>query len=150
MPDPYSLDLRQRVIAACEEGHLSRREIAELYHVGESTIYEWLQRLRSTDSLAPLPHTGGRASGLDPAVLSEMVEASNDRTLAEFAADYAERTGRLYSVSQICRALKSVRLRRKKTKKRCERVNSSVRRSWRHARPSRPRFSGSRRTTWSS
>jgi transposase len=114
MPDPYSLDLRQRVIAACDEGHLSRREIAALYHVGESTIYEWLQRRRTTNSLAPLPHTGGRVSELDTAVLSELVEAENDRTLAEYAAGYAERAGRLYSVSQICRGLKSVRLRRKK------------------------------------
>jgi transposase len=108
------LDLRQRVIAACDEARLSRREIAELYDVGESTIYEWLQRWRTERSFAPKPHTGGRDSELDVAVLSELVEAENDRTLAEYAASYAERVGRLYSISQICRGLKSVRLRRKK------------------------------------
>ena len=114
MPSPYSLDLRQRVIAACDEGKLSRREIAQRYCVGESTIYEWLQRRRDSHSLAPKPHTGGFVSGLDPAALSELVEADNDRTLAEYAAGYAERTGRLYSISRICRGLKSLRLRRKK------------------------------------
>lgn len=114
MPGPYSLDLRQRVIAACEEDKLSRREIADLYDVGESTIYEWLQRWRTTGSFAPKPHTGGTASELDTGVLTELVDAENDRTLAEYAAGYAERTGRLYSISQICRGLKSVRLRRKK------------------------------------
>ena len=114
MPGPYSLDLRKRVIAACDEGTLSRREIALLYHVGESTIYEWLQRRRTTNSLAPLPHTGGAVSGLDAAVLQELVAAENDRTLAEYAAEYAGRTGRLYSISRICRGLKSLRLARKK------------------------------------
>jgi len=114
MPGPYSLDLRQRVIAACDEGTLSRREIAEFYHVGESTIYEWLLLRRTSNSLAPKPHTGGPVSGLDVAVLGELVEVENDWTLVEYATGYAERTGRLYSISRICRGLKTVRLRRKK------------------------------------
>ncbi len=114
MPGPYSLDLRERVIKACDEGKLTRGEIAQKYDVGESTIYEWLQRRHTTGSFAPKPHTGGRASELDEAVLSALVEAENDRTLEEYAAGYAERTGRRYSISQICRGLKSVRLRRKK------------------------------------
>lgn len=114
MPGSYSLDLRQRVIEACDEGRLTRGEVSAIYNVGESTIYEWLQRRQKTGSFAPKPHTGGRASELDTGVLRELVEAENDRTLEEYAAGYAERTGRRYSISQICRGLKSVRLRRKK------------------------------------
>lgn len=114
MPVPYSLDLRQRVIAACDEGRLKRHEIAEMYSVGESTIYEWLKLRETTKSLAPKPHTGGRSSELDPAVLDELVAAENDRTLTEYAATYAGRTGRRYSIAQICRGLKQARLRRKK------------------------------------
>jgi transposase len=114
MPGPYSVDLRQRVIATCDEGKLSRREIAGLYDVGESTIYTWLKLRKARNSLAPRPHTGGRPSELDSAVLDELVEAENDRTLAEYAAAYAGRRGRLYSISHLCRGLKSARLRRKK------------------------------------
>jgi transposase len=114
MPDPYSLDLRQRVVAACDEGQMSRRKIAALYDVGESTIYEWLKLRRTRNSLAPRPHTGGRPSELNTAVLDELVEAENDRTLAEYATAYAGRTGRRYSISHLCRGLKLVRLRRKK------------------------------------
>ena len=114
MPGPYSMDLRQRVIVACDEGRMSRREIAELYDVGESTIYTWLTLRQATNSLAPRPHTGGRPAELDAAVLDELVEAENDRTLAEYAAAYAGRTGRLYSISHLCRGLKRARLRRKK------------------------------------
>lgn len=114
MPGPYSLDLRQRVIAACDEGRLKRHEIAALYHVGESTIYEWLKLRETTSSLVPKPHTGGRSSELDAAVLDELVAAENDRTLAEYATAYAGRTGRRYSLAHICRGLKQARLRRKK------------------------------------
>lgn len=114
MPGPYSLDLRQRVIAACDERRMKRREIAKLYNVGESTMYEWLKLRGETNSLAPKPHTGGRPSELDVALLDELVEAENDRTLAEYATAYAGRTGRRYSISHLCRGLKQARLRRKK------------------------------------
>jgi transposase len=114
MPVPYSLDLRQRVIAACDEGRLKRHEVADMYSVGESTIYEWLKLRETTKSLAPKPHTGGRPSELDPVVLDELVAAENDRTLAEYATAYAGRAGRRYSIAQICRGLRQARLRRKK------------------------------------
>jgi transposase len=85
-----------------------------MYSVGESTIYEWLKLRETAKSLAPKPHKGGRPSELDPVVLDELVAAENDRTLAEYAATYAGRTGRRYSIAQICRGLKEARLRRKK------------------------------------
>jgi transposase len=114
MPGPYSLDLRKRVLAACEEGTLTRAEIAQVYQIAESTLYEWLQLWRETQSLSPLPHGGGRTSELRPPVLEEMFAACNDRTLEEYATGYEERTGRRYSLSTICRALGSLQLRRKK------------------------------------
>lgn len=40
MPKAWSLDLRERVLAACDEGRLSRAEIAAQFRVGESTLYE--------------------------------------------------------------------------------------------------------------
>lgn len=93
---------------------MKRHEIAELYNVGESTIYEWLKLRGETNSLAPKPHTGGRPSELDVALLDELVAAENDRTLAEYATAYAGRNGRRYSISHLCRGLKQARLRRKK------------------------------------
>lgn len=114
MPGPYSVDLRARVIAACDEGTLTREEIARLYQIAESTLYDWLQRWRESKSLAPQPHAGGRVSELQPTVLEEMFAARNDLTLEEYATGYAERTDRRYSLSTICRALGSLQLRRKK------------------------------------
>ncbi len=113
MPRPYSMDLRQRVIAACEAGGRTRCEIARQYQISEATLYEWLQRRNYRRLPAPEPHAGGRTSHLDEAVLRELVDEQNDATLAEYAQRLAERTGRLYSVSMLSRVLKRMKLSRK-------------------------------------
>ena len=113
MPGPYSRDLRERVIAACEAGELTRAEVARQFDVGETTVYDWLHRWRELGTLEARPHAGGHPSGLDRRVLQALVEEQNDWTLAEYAAAYEERTGRRYSVPRICTALKELRLSRK-------------------------------------
>ena len=55
---PYSYDLRERVVAACDAGDLTREEIAEQFQVSTSWIRRLLQRRRETGSFAALP--GGR------------------------------------------------------------------------------------------
>lgn len=127
MPSPYSVDLRERVVAACEEGVLPRSEIARQFRIAESTLYEWLKIKRETGSLDARPHAGGPVSELDPAVLTQIVQAENDGTLAEYAASYAEWTGRLYSSSRICRALKALRLpRKRKTLRASEQLKAEI------------------------
>ena len=113
MPHPYSIDLRQRVIAACEAGGRTRRAIAQQFQISEATLYDWLQRWRERGSYAAAPHAGGHASHLDEAVLHELVEEQNDATLSEYAQRLAERTGRLYSISMLSRVLKRMKLSRK-------------------------------------
>ena len=53
MAKPYSMDLRERVVAAVEEGGLSRRQAAARFGVGESSAIRWVARSRSTGSVAP-------------------------------------------------------------------------------------------------
>ncbi len=113
MPQPYSSDLRQRVIAACQAGQCTRREIAQQFSISEATLYNWLKRWRQSGSYAAAPHAGGATSHLNEAVLRELVEQQNDATLAEYAQRLAQRTGRLYSPSMLSRVLKRMKLSRK-------------------------------------
>lgn len=127
MPGAYSMDLRERVIAACEAGDRTRSEIAEQFQISEGTLYDWLRRWRSEQSVAPAAHAGGHTSEVDAAVLRELVEGQNDRTLPEYAELYAQRTGRRYSPSHLSRMFKELKLVRKR--RRYAPRNSSGRRS---------------------
>src|SRR5918998_3822344 len=117
MPRPYSADLRRAVLRACARGDGTRRRIARRYGVAESTLYGWLRQEREEDRRRPKPHSGGRARVVDAAgeaLLSELVAADNDATLAAYAAAYEARTGRKVSAPMACKALKRLRLGRRK------------------------------------
>ena len=45
---PYSIDLRERVVAAVEKGGLSARQAAAQFGVGASTAIRWVERVRET------------------------------------------------------------------------------------------------------
>jgi transposase len=53
MGRPYSLDLRERVVAAVEAGGLSCRRAAAQFGVGAATAIRWVERVRRTGSAAP-------------------------------------------------------------------------------------------------
>jgi transposase len=114
MPRAYSTDLRERVIAACEAGVLTRAEIAEQFQVSEGAVYSWLRRWKATHSVAPAAHSGGRESQVNPEVLCALVEEQNDRTLPEYVELYAERTGRRYSSSYLSRMFARHQISRKR------------------------------------
>ena len=60
MPRPYSTDLRERAVEAVESG-ASRREIAEIFKVGVSSVIRWCQRWSETGGAAP-KRSGGSVS----------------------------------------------------------------------------------------
>lgn len=59
MGAPYSLDLRERVVAAVEHGGMSRTQAAARFGVAISTAINWVKAFRQTGSLAP-GQMGGR------------------------------------------------------------------------------------------
>ena len=117
MAGAYSADLRGRVLLACERGKLSRVKIAALFHIGESTLYRWLETWRTEGRREARPHAGGPEPRLDAAALEELkaiVAEANDLSLAEHATRLVERTGVTASGPTVSRALKKLGLRRKK------------------------------------
>ena len=64
MTRPYSMDLRERVVAAVEREGLSRHQAAARFGIAVSTAVHWVRRSRTTGSVAP-----GKVGGHKPRVL---------------------------------------------------------------------------------
>jgi transposase len=104
-----SADLRERVLAACERREDSRSEIAQRFAVGQSTLYSWLRQAREEGRRGAKPARGGTAwlgGAAGQAALQAVLSERHDATLAEFADQLAARTGRRWSPSAVCRALR--------------------------------------------
>ncbi len=113
---PYSLDLRERVLAAAHEDPLSQAEIAKKFKIGLTTLEKWLRRQRQTGKSMPLPHGGGRARALQgcEALLRTALKQQPDATLDELCVRIAEAKGLRVSRSMMCRELQRLKLPRKK------------------------------------
>ena len=64
MGKPYSMDLRERVVAAVAGG-MSRNRAAKQFGIGISTAINWVKRLGETGSVAP-----GKVGGYKPKAIS--------------------------------------------------------------------------------
>ena len=68
----YPIELRACVMRAVEEGDQTREEIAETFGVTTRWIRKLVQQYRETDSIAPLPHAGGREEKFTPERLERL------------------------------------------------------------------------------
>ena len=86
MPNPYSDDLRARVIEEVATG-ASRREAAERYGISASVVVIWAQRWKETGSVAAKP-SGGSTSPLErhAEFLLALIADEPDLTLDEIVA----------------------------------------------------------------
>jgi transposase len=92
MARPYSLDLRERVVAAAEAGR-SCRAVAKTFGVSVSSVVKWRQRSRATGSPAAKPMGGKRPVLLagQHAFIMERIETKPDITIRGLMAELAER-----------------------------------------------------------
>ena len=113
----YSLDLRERVVAAYEQRRSSIAEVAEQFNVGQSFVKKMLRQKRATGSVAPLAHGGGRQPALsdkEHRLLRQKVKEQPDISLAELQ-EHLESTAQVtVSRPTIHRRLRSFGLTRKK------------------------------------
>jgi transposase len=108
---PYSLDLRQRVLADCDRG-LSTRVVATKYSVSESWVRRLKQRRRQTGEVAPRAAASGRKPSW-PAYaeqLRQAIAATPDATLEELR----DRLGLATALSTLWRAVAALGLSVKK------------------------------------
>ena len=110
---PYSIDLRERVAAAVDDGDGSQRDIASTFRVSLSFVSRLLRRRRDLGTLVPKPHGGSPPPALGPddrQRLDELIRAQPDATLEQLR----QRGGSRCSLTTIWRALRRARVTRKK------------------------------------
>lgn len=114
MTKPYSMDLRERAVAAVAAGQ-SCRVVAKLFSVGVSTVIRWVQRQKSTGSCAARPMGGKRRAVLLPERdwLLARVAAAPDLTIRALRAELAA-CGTKVSYDAVWRFLCTERLTFKK------------------------------------
>jgi transposase len=113
----YSLDLRQRVVAAYEKGKGSIAEVAEQFNVGQTFVKKMLRQKREQGSVAPLAHGGGRQPSLsdkEHRLLRQKVKEQPDISLAELQEHLSTKANVTVSVPTIHRSLRASGLSHKK------------------------------------
>jgi transposase len=115
----YSLDLRERVMAACEAGRRTA-DVAQSFSVSRSWVRRLKQRRREGKPLA----AAGRAvpdqralKDAERGVLRGLVEADPDATLEQLRERVAASAGKVASASAVWRALSDLALTLKKSRR---------------------------------
>lgn len=105
----YSIDLRERVVAAVDKG-MGKKGVAETFGVSVPTINRYLRLRRETQSLAPKsipgrPSVKGAAlvAGLGP-----QLKANADATIPEHCALWEGAGGVVVSEATMARAIKKL------------------------------------------
>lgn len=83
---PYSMDLRERVVAGCDAREGTRGQIAKRFGVSERWMRRLLQRRKETGSFAAFPQNPGRKPKLNErqmGQLQRLVQRRPDATLRE-------------------------------------------------------------------
>lgn len=113
----YSLDLRQKVVAAVERGDSTIEEVASSFGVGQTFVKKMLRQHRETGDLSPRPHGGGhtpRLSAKHLKMLCAEVTRYPDKTVAALREHLHESAQVNVSAPTVSRALSRLDLSRKK------------------------------------
>ena len=127
--EAYSLDLRKRVLAACDVGKKTK-EVAELFSVSPAWVRRLKQRRREDASITPRPIPGGKPKLDEPAraKLSEFVRQKPDATLEELRQRIAQELNIRISIGALWETLRRMEFSFKKS--RCMPRSSRGRMYW--------------------
>ena len=91
---PYSIDLRKRILVACDRQEQTITEIAKQFQVSRRWIEKLRKRRSESGTIAPAQRTQGRKPAFVGNILKELdelVESQCDITLAEIKEHFAGR-----------------------------------------------------------
>ena len=112
----YSVELREKIVAAHIEKNISIRKVANIFCVTKSLVQKLVKQQKLDGNLQPKPRGKPQFSHLTNAGidLKELVEKHPDATLIELCELFADKTGNWVGRSAMCRALQKLGLNRKK------------------------------------
>ena len=113
----YSLDLRERIVAAYDAGGVSRAAVAARFAVSVGFVKKLLAQRRRAGHVLALAHGGGQRALLgaeEHARLPAAVAAKNDASLAGLVEAVRAADGRCVSIPTMSRVLLGLGLGRKK------------------------------------
>src|SRR4051812_7007901 len=105
--EAYSIDLRTRILAACDAGQKTK-QVAATFSVSPAWVRRLKQRRREDNSIAPRPIPGGKPK-LDDAArskLSGFVRERPDATLEELRQRIASELGIRISIGALWETLR--------------------------------------------
>lgn len=113
----YSIDLRERVLAACDSGQNTIRDVAGQFKVSTRWIYKLKQQRQQQGTISPRGHGGGRKPafcGKDLDALDKYLSKYPDATLQEIKEFFSSTVK--CSIQAVANALKRLGLRYKKNR----------------------------------
>ena len=115
----YSVDLREKIVAAHLDKHNSIRAVASIFSVSKSLVQKLVRQQKVDGNLQRKQPGKPRASHLTNAEteLRKLVEEHPDATLVELCEFFADKTGNWVGRSAMCQALQKLGLNRKKKRK---------------------------------
>jgi transposase len=107
MPEPYSTELRDRVVRAYESGEGGYAAVGARFDLCAATVLRWVRLYRAQGDTAPLPKGGGTPSTITADEVAQLLEKLGDPTANELTAEFnrSRRGHARVHVSSMKRAL---------------------------------------------
>lgn len=112
----YSIDLREKIVKAYEQGDTSVRKVADKFGVAKSFVQKLLSMKKTQGHVEPKKQGGAMKGELDEyeAQLAAMIEKYPDATLLEYCEYWGATYNQWVSTSTMCRGLQKQKLTLKK------------------------------------
>jgi transposase len=117
--EAYSMDLRKRVLAACDAGEQTK-QVATKFSVSPAWVRRLKQRRREEGSIAPRPIVGHSKPKLDEAARSHLlawVKQKPDSTLEELRRRIDQELNIRISIGALWETLRRMKLSFKKSRR---------------------------------
>ena len=93
---PYSIDLRKKIIEVYKIEKISIRNLAKRFYVAKSFVQKLIKQEQDTGDISPKRQGGNsppKVQGADLVTIAEIIENNNDATLSELCELLEAQTG---------------------------------------------------------